>query len=198
MKHCFELCKELGISKILAFAESVQDQRFIAQCQEMETVILLARKEANLKEEIINKWDIIRLPDQDISRTYQFQLGLLFSVLNDLVKVDETVFCLTGLVGSLRLDNLLITNLKRDNIWFRKHTFDSVPKNILRSQEFYRLIDITLKFAKQGREGKPIGTIFVLGKTEELAPYTKQLVLNPLKGHSKSQRNIHDQDFPDV
>ena len=96
VKHCFELCKELGISKILAFAESIRDQRFISQCQGMETVILLARKEAHLKKEIVNKWHIIRLPDQDITRTDQFQLGLLFSVLNDLVKVDETVFCLTG------------------------------------------------------------------------------------------------------
>ncbi len=195
VKHCFELCKELGITKILAFAESVQDQRFIAKCQETETVILLARKDALLKEEIVNKWHIIRLPDQAITRTDQFQLGLLFSVLNDLVEVDETVFCLTGLVGSLRLDNLLITNLKRDNKWFRKHTFDKVPSGILRSQEFYRLIDIALKFAKQGREGKPIGTIFILGKTRELKPYIKQLILNPFKGHLKSQRSIHEPDF---
>lgn len=77
VKHCFELCKELGISKILAFAESVQDQRFIAQCQGTETIILLARKKANLKKEIVSKWHIIRLPDQDITRTDQFQLGLL-------------------------------------------------------------------------------------------------------------------------
>ena len=48
VKHCFQLCKEQGISKILAFAKSIQDQRLIAQCQSLESVILLARKKAPL------------------------------------------------------------------------------------------------------------------------------------------------------
>jgi len=195
VKHCFELCRELGISKILAFAESIQDQKYILKCQQYETIILLSRKIIETKHDIENKWHIIKMPEQNITRTDQFQLGLLFAVLNNLVKVNETVLCMTGLVGSLRLDNLLITNLKRDNKWFRKHTFEKVPKEILQSQEFYRLIDIALTFAKQGREGKPIGTTFIMGNTQQLKPYLKQLVLNPFQGHTKSRKNIHHYDF---
>jgi DNA integrity scanning protein DisA with diadenylate cyclase activity len=102
---------------------------------------------------------------------------------------------MTGLIGSLRLDNVLITNLRRDNKWFRTHSFEEVPKDVLCSREFLRILDIAIRFAEQGREGRPIGTTFVLGRYKELEPYLKQLILNPCKGHKKSTRNIHNPEF---
>jgi DNA integrity scanning protein DisA with diadenylate cyclase activity len=195
VEHCFDIARQLGISKLLVFAESVTDQKSIMKCHESETIIWLTRKKADIVEEPSKRRHVIELPVQDLSRTDQFQIGLLLAVLNDLVDVDETVLCMTGLVGSLRLDNVLITNLRRDNKWFRKHAFEEIPKDILCSREFLRILDIALRFANQGREGKPIGTTFVLGKHEKLERYVRQLILNPCKGHKKSIRNIHNPEF---
>lgn len=195
VNHCFELGKQLGITKILVFAESVLDQRYILENKKDETVILLTKNKEKIREEFLDKCKVISLPDQKLSRSDQFQLGLLFAVLSGQVEYNETVLCITGLVGSLRLDNLLITNLLRDNRWFQKHTYDHVPKKILSSQEFVRLLDIALRLANQGREGKKLGTIFILGDLSCFENYLDQLVLNPFKGHSKRSRNIHDNDF---
>ena len=195
VNHCFELGKQLGITKILVFAESVLDQRYILENKKDETVILLTKNKEKIREEFLNKCNVVSLPDQELSRSDQFQLGLLFAVLSGQVEYNETVLCITGLVGSLRLDNLLITNLLRDNKWFQKHTYDHVPKKILCSQEFVRLLDIALRLANQGREGKKLGTIFILGDLNSLEKYLDQLVLNPFKGHPKRSRNIHDKDF---
>lgn len=195
VNHCFELGKQLGITKILVFAESVLDQRYILENKKDETVILLTKNKEKIREEFLDKCKVVSLPDQELSRSDQFQLGLLFAVLSGQVEYNETVLCITGLVGSLRLDNLLITNLLRDNKWFQKHTYDHVPKKILCSQEFVRLLDIALRLANQGREGKKLGTIFILGDLNSLEKYLDQLVLNPFKGHPKRSRNIHDKDF---
>src|SRR5690606_13318164 len=70
---------------------------------------------------------------------------------------------------------------------------ESFPKVI--TKEFARVLNIALRFANEGREGKRIGTVFVLGDPDELAPYLKQLILNPCAGHSTRKRNIHDKDF---
>jgi diadenylate cyclase len=195
VNHCFALARQLNITKILVFAESVLDQRYILENKEQETIILLTKDKAKIREEFLPHCTILPLPGQSLSRSDQFQLGLLISVLHNLVEYDETVLCITGLVGSLRLDNLLITNLLRDNKWFQKHTFEKIPKNVLLSQEFIRLLDIALRLASQGREGKKIGTIFVLGDYKKYDKYLTQLVLNPCKGHPKKNRNIHDNDF---
>ncbi|MEE4164427.1 MAG: diadenylate cyclase [Desulfocapsaceae bacterium] len=195
VNHCFELAGQLGITKILVFAESVLDQRYILENKSEETIILLTKNKEKIREEFSSKCSVVSLPDQELSRSEQFQLGLLFAVLSGQVEHDETVLCITGLVGSLRLDNLLITNLLRDNKWFQKHTYDQVPKRILCSQEFVRLLNIALRLARQGREGKKIGTIFILGEPDSFDTYLDQLVLNPFKGHPKRSRNIHDNDF---
>jgi diadenylate cyclase len=195
VNHCFDLARQLHITKILAFAESVLDQRYILEKRKQETIILLTKDKAKIREEFLPYCTVISLPGQSLSRSDQFQLGLLIAVLQNLVEHDETVLCITGLVGSLRLDNMLITNLLRDNRWFQQHTYEKIPKNILRSQEFIRLLDIALRLASQGREGKKIGTIFVLGDYQKYDKYLTQLVLNPCKGHPKKNRNIHDNDF---
>ncbi|MFT5699052.1 MAG: diadenylate cyclase [Desulforhopalus sp.] len=153
VNHCFGLARQLRITKILVFAESVLDQRYILENREQETIILLTKDKAKIREEFLPYCTVIPLPGQNLSRSDQFQLGLLIAVLHNLVEHDETVLCITGLVGSLRLDNLLITNLLRDNKWFQKHTYEKIPKKILRSQEFigrcqdtFRLICSLIKF----------------------------------------------------
>jgi len=47
---------------------------------------------------------------------------------------------------------------------------------------------IASRIAAEGREGRPIGTIFVLGDALEVLAQTRQLVLNPLQGHPESGR----------
>jgi len=195
VNHCFELGRQLNITKILVFAESVLDQRYILENKEQETIILLTKNKEKIREQFLPLCEVVSLPDQDLSRSDQYQLGLLIAVLFDFVEYDETVLCMTGLVGSLRLDNLLITNLLRDNKWFQKHAYEKIPKQILRSREFICLLDIALRLANQGREGKKIGTTFILGDYKKYDKYLKQLVLNPCKGHPRKSRNIHDVDF---
>ena len=190
--HCLELSRQLGITKLLVFAESVLDQRYLLEKIEQEEIILFTRNIARVRSEISSRCTVLPLPEQHLSRSDQLQLGLLMAVLQGLVECDETVLCLTGLVGSLRLDNLLITNLVRDNKWFRNNDITLLPQEIMRSQTFIRLLDIAVSLAKQGREGKKIGTIFVLGNSSEYGKYLKQLVLNPFKGHGKTKRYIHD------
>lgn len=58
-----------------------------------------------------------------------------------------------------------------------------------------RLLEIALHFAREGREGSPIGTIFVLGHRNALSPYLRQLILNPLQGHAQAARSIHNPAF---
>jgi DNA integrity scanning protein DisA with diadenylate cyclase activity len=40
-----------------------------------------------------------------------------------------------------------------------------------------------------------MGTIFVVGDTDDLAPHVRQLILNPCEGHARKQRNIHNPQF---
>ena len=55
-----------------------------------------------------------------------------------------------------------------------------------------RVLGLASEIAVEGREGKPLGTIFVLGDTNTVNKYVTQLIINPFRGYSEAERNIID------
>ncbi len=54
------------------------------------------------------------------------------------------------------------------------------------------LLTVSLSIAHKGREGKPVGTAFVVGDVEEVLRRSRQLIINPYKGHPESVRDVKD------
>jgi DNA integrity scanning protein DisA with diadenylate cyclase activity len=52
------------------------------------------------------------------------------------------------------------------------------------------LLTIASEIAAEGREGKHVGTAFILGDTERVLEYSRQLILNPFAGHIEEDRCI--------
>ncbi len=88
------------------------------------------------------------------------------------------------------MDTLIIARPGSDYPWLRHH-----KSEVAITRHLARLLEIALRFAREGREGSAIGTIFVLGEPKELSPYLRQMTLNPMKGHAQTNRSIHDSDF---
>jgi DNA integrity scanning protein DisA with diadenylate cyclase activity len=53
-------------------------------------------------------------------------------------------------------------------------------------------IRLAVEIAREGREGRKIGTMFVISDTEETLRQSSCLILDPLKGHSDEQKHIED------
>ncbi|HDM60177.1 MAG TPA: diadenylate cyclase [Archaeoglobus veneficus] len=54
------------------------------------------------------------------------------------------------------------------------------------------VLSVALSIAQKGREGKPVGTAFVIGDVEEVLKRSRQLIPNPYQGHPESVRDIKD------
>ena len=53
-------------------------------------------------------------------------------------------------------------------------------------------ITLAVEIAREGREGRKIGTLFVVGDTEEVMRNSRPLILDPLFGHPDEQKHIAD------
>jgi DNA integrity scanning protein DisA with diadenylate cyclase activity len=62
----------------------------------------------------------------------------------------------------------------------------------VRPEVLERTVQLAYEIAAEGREGKPIGTLFVLGESEAVLEKSKQLVMNPFRGYPEETRNILD------
>lgn len=190
----FALARGLGITKLLVQADELRDIRFVEKLRETELVVWLVRgdKELPLSDKHNNK--VIAIPDVALTRMSQLKMGMLLAILAEYVVHDESILCLSGVAGSGRLDTMLIANPQRDYPWFRKQSVEAAQESFA-TRELMRVIDIAMRLAREGREGRPLGTVFVIGERETLAPYLRQLVLNPCEGHPQKSRNIHDDSF---
>src|ERR1700685_1514299 len=52
------------------------------------------------------------------------------------------------------------------------------------------LIGLAVEIAREGREGRRIGTLFMLGDAEAVLARSRPLILDPLSGHPESSRHI--------
>ena len=62
-----------------------------------------------------------------------------------------------------------------------------VPLETLRA-----VVDLATAIGREGREGKPVGTMFVVGDTRKVLTMCRPLNFNPFRGYSRSERDIRD------
>lgn len=60
---------------------------------------------------------------------------------------------------------------------------------------FDAVLRIALEIAREGREGKPVGTAFLVGDVDGVLAYSTQFILNPFKGHTAEERLITDEEL---
>ena len=60
----------------------------------------------------------------------------------------------------------------------------------IRPDVFEAVFRTAVEISREGREGKPIGTAFIVGDSPEVLASSKQLILNPFEGHDPSKRLI--------
>lgn len=190
LTSAFLLARSLGITTVMVQEDEIGDKRIVENVRLNERVIWIrSGSDVSSGSDLVG--DIaLTLPESGVTRLGQINLGLFLVSLNRLVGPDERVLGISGTSGSRQLDTLIIARPARD-FPFHQHPTDDVEI----STHLARVLEIALRLANQGREGSPIGTIFVLGEVGRLSHYLSQLILNPMKGHSRRVRSIYNSEL---
>lgn len=93
----------------------------------------------------------------------------------DLQKVDS--------VSYIELDEHLGRLTARD----LRQLEGSVPLETIKT-----VVDLAVEIGRQGREGKHVGTLFVVGDTRRVLTHCRPLGFDPVKGYKKSERSLRD------
>jgi diadenylate cyclase len=192
--HGFDLARALGVKKVLVHANRPQDVRVVQAARESEQILWLATDAETVPVEEGSDNIVIQMPVGSLTGMNMVDMGCFLAALNGHLEVDETALCLFPLASTGRISGLVVTHSQKRNYSLPKLGTERIQR-LLSPETFVALVDIALRFAAEGREGKPIGTTFVLGPPEQLAPHIRQLILNPCKGHLRKDRNIHNRDF---
>src|SRR5688572_8737924 len=86
-------------------------------------------------------------------------------------------------ISFVRLDEHLGRLTARD----LKQLETSVPLETLKT-----VVDLAVEIGREGREGKPVGTMFVVGDTRKVLAHCQPAGFDPVKGYSRGERDLHD------
>lgn len=132
---------------------------------------------------------VVRIPPAALSRMAQIKVSLLLGLTRSVLEVGQRVVCLAGPTGS-PLDLLFVAEVGGGLSAPLLNTGNS--DEAIHPEVLGRVLEIAVELGSEGREGKPVGTLFVLGDHERVKPLTRQMILNPFFGYPEDQRNLLD------
>jgi DNA integrity scanning protein DisA with diadenylate cyclase activity len=54
------------------------------------------------------------------------------------------------------------------------------------------VVDLAIEIGREGREGKPVGTMFIVGDSRKVMASSQPTGFDPVKGYNRKERSIHD------
>lgn len=123
-------------------------------------------------------------------RLAQLRSAMLVALTRGVVTFTDRICCIGGITGSNQFDTLVVVDIEREfQTLLTGSTADLLPEDV-KPEVLERVIAVATELAVEGREGRPVGCLFVVGDTEKVEKLTKPLVLNPFFGYKEEDRNI--------
>jgi DNA integrity scanning protein DisA with diadenylate cyclase activity len=156
-------------------------------------VIVVTKKGISLEKPAGLRLNTIMLPDVHLTRDGYFKFGFLAGISKGILSKGDILVCVGGQLEKGYMDTIMILKVgdASEIVSFAEES--PFPENI-KPDIFESLLTLVMEMAYEGREGKPIGSTFVLGDHEKVLQYSRQLVFNPFQGHPEDVLHITKPD----
>jgi DNA integrity scanning protein DisA with diadenylate cyclase activity len=118
--------------------------------------------------------------------------ALLESVADDILAAGAKVIAIYSGFEAETIDSISVIHLDEHLGRLTSHDLrqleSKVPLDTLKT-----VVELAVEIGREGREGKPVGTLFVVGDTRKVLASSHALVFDPVKGYSRKERSLFDQ-----
>ncbi len=187
------LAKRTRAKAILVYVDVCEDfEALIKMIQAAKTDLIgVVKDESTYQEALPVIHNLVKVPQFELSRTSQIKVAVLEGLSSGIIQRGDKLVCLSGISKFGILDTLIILEIGKE-LEILSTTDLPVVSEVVKPEVFDRILGIALELSTEGREGKTVGSIFVLGDHEEVLKFSHQMVINPFKGYPEEDRNILD------
>lgn len=190
IKEAISIAKKISADALLIYMDSTKDLSPFEKIKgDLKLILLTKRKECVEKSSALDLHAVL-LPDVQLTRSGYLKIGFLSAISKGLLKSGDIIVCVGGVPEQGYMDTIMLVEASLELELFSGGATASFPAD-LRPEVFQALLGIVLELAYEGREGKPVGSIFVLGDHEKVLSMSTQLVFNPFKGHPEEDLNLN-------
>src|SRR5208283_4267759 len=117
--------------------------------------------------------------------------AVLEAVADDLLAPGSSVVALYSGFDAETIDSLSVINLDEhlNRLTGRdlRQLETRVPLDTLKL-----VVDLAVEIGREGREGKPVGALLVVGDSRKVLAMSRPAGFDPVKGYSRKERNLSD------
>lgn len=185
------IAKKIGADALLFYMDSTKDIVPLTRVKTDISLIVLTKRRECFEKATGFPIHAVLLPEVQLSRTGYLKIGFLSALSKGFLKSGDVIVCVGGVPEQGYMDTIMLIEVGTESQLFSGDATASFTAEI-RPEVFETLLGIVLELANEGREGKPVGSIFVLGDHEKVLSLSSQLVFNPFQGHPEEALNINE------
>lgn len=186
-----EAVSSLNAAAVLILAEGVLDWAGLRELAG-DVRLLVATPNVRHREAASNAGlDTVEVEPTDASIAERISLALIQAVADGQLKAGARVLVVYSGFEAATLDSVSIIrlgeHLERLTARDLRALETSVPFETLKAA-----VDVAVEIGREGREGKAVGTLLVVGDSREVMARSRTLGFDPFKGYRRKERNIRD------
>lgn len=189
MREAERVAKGADCSALMVFGDTFVGGIEASLLQSKLKTILVTRNPVE-SEDVDKKFtETIQVRSFSNQRMAQLRSAILVALTRGVIVFTDRICCIGGMTGSNQFDTLIVVDIEREFQTLLTGQNDLLPEDV-KPEVLERVIAIATELAVEGREGRPVGCLFVVGDNAKVATLTKPLVLNPFYGYKEEDRNI--------
>lgn len=191
LKYARRLGKELEARGVMILAERPYD--FVEMGKALRGVQLLvaAQKPDVIQAATDDEVKLVTLLHEPQTRVTQLTQALLEAIADELVQTGDCLIALYPSFDQDEPDTVSVVNLAEQLSKLTSRDLQrletQVPLETLRM-----VVEIASEIGREGREGKSVGTLFVVGQHRKVMQLSSEQVHDPFRGYSKQERSLRN------
>lgn len=185
--------RSLGVSSILIPREVAEKHPEILVLPRSERIGWIEREGHEYQNAIGEQDFSVVLPEHSSNPLSQTKMAFFKSLMDGKVSPKEQVLCLGGAMGDDASQGIFsVMSAGKNFPWIPEE--GEMPLKGHRAREIFQsVLNLALRFAQEGGDGKKIATTFIIGTTEQLKGLGTEDTINFLPNNKKNlMRRIQD------
>lgn len=187
-----QLREDVDATAIMVIPEVPIDWGRLRKLFEDETVIVASMKSDILSSAVIHGFATVHLHFEGGASIYdRMSHAILEAVADDLIPHGSRILVLYSALDQSHLDSISVLNLSEhlERLSGRdlRQLESRVPLKTLKT-----VVDLAVDIGWEGREGNPVGTLFVVGDTRKVMTQSRPAGFDPVKGYQRKERTLFD------
>ena len=182
------IAQEVEARALLMYADAASE---LPLCEETLPGfdLILVTKDEHVPERFEGACITLNVPNVNLTRVGQIKIAITKGIAMGLFKKGDKVVCLSGVPRFGYVDSIFVIDVGREfEILTSEHLVNLTEK--VHPEVFGAILNLSIELAAQGREGRKVGTSFIIGDHDRVLQLSRQMIINPFMGYSEAERNV--------